>query len=444
MVSFDLVKNQGSSSLIDSYDFLCYKATIKYNKSTMNTEYHVIYNEKVMNELKNFNTHEIILKDVLKEFIFDKQDFVSLDDLIFHVTNLKLPNLTQDLVIPVLFRVLNLERIGPLLIDDRIDEIYLDSSQSPLYLDHAQHGRCSTLIRLRKTEIDSLVNRVALENDFILNRESPTLKGDFVTSLFHTRITVDIPPLLLDDIHLDIRKFHHQNFRLSDLIRFGSITESQGVFLRTIMRNLLSLSIIGPPNSGKTTLQNTLLEFIPSHFRILSVEDVLETSNLRKGNQVRFRLGYDPNERNVYTKAMEIQKLLHRSPDYVNLGELSTKNNFIAFLNVLSVGIPSIQTIHGKDSRFLLLRLQDIYKIPISLLKTSFPHIFVEMDTIWEKNVRKRFVIKIAELTSDGSIITISDRDNDCLEDLKIDKQTSLSLKYLEKRKRRFSNTYVV
>ena len=200
------------------------------------------------------------------------------------------------------------------------------------------------------------------------------------------------------------------------------------------MSNLVSLSIIGPPNSGKTTLQNALLEFIPSHFRVLSVEDVLETSSLRSGNQVRFRLGYDPHESNIYTKAMEIQKLLHRSPDYVNLGELSTKDNFIAFLNVLSVGIPSIQTIHGKDPNYLLLRLLDIYKIPISLIKTSFPHVFVEMDTVWRENIRKRFIIRIAELTPEGDILTISDRQNDRFNDSQINTHSSFTINYLETR----------
>jgi type IV secretory pathway ATPase VirB11/archaellum biosynthesis ATPase len=346
-----------------------------------------------------------------------------------------LADISVSLRIIVLLRILNLERIGPLLIDDRIDEIYLDSSHSYLYIDHVQHGRCSTQIRLNKREIDSFISRITLENDFNLNRENPTMKGELITKLFHTRITVDIPPLLVNDIHLDIRKFHFNNLHLRELIECGSLTKTQGGFLKEIMSNLISLSIIGPPNSGKTTLQNALIEYIPSHFRLLSVEDVLESSNLRKGNQIRFRLGYDPKDTRIYSKAMEIQKLLHRSPDYVNLGELSTESNFIAFLNVLSVGIPSIQTIHGRDPNYLLLRLQDIYKIPISLIKTSFPHIFVEMDTIWEKTFRYRFVARIAELTPEGTVVILSDGKKGCSENMGINKDNSASLNFLENRK---------
>ncbi len=264
-----------------------------------------------------------------------------------------------------------------------------------------------------------------------MNRENPTLKGDFASDLFHTRVTIDLPPLLLDDIHLDIRKFHSKRFQISDLVNLGSITKIQARFLKRLIQNLVSISIIGPPNSGKTTLQNALVDYIPSYFRVLSVEDVLETSSLRKGNRIRFRLGYDPNENNIYSKAMEIQKILHRSPDYVNLGELSTQNHFIAFLNVLSVGIPSIQTIHGRKSQQLITRLRDIYNIPINLVKTSFPHVFIELRTNWINNIRKRYVHRIMELTEDGNIINISENKYNVTNDTTINEHRSETINYL-------------
>ncbi len=387
--------------------------------ATSRLEYHVVYDDNFMNELKNFTSYETILRKSITEYILEKRDFASFNELLSVLTKLcdNGMEISKHILIPVLFRTLNMERIGPLLLDEKIDEIYLDSGDSYLYIDHVQYGRCATQIKLSKQELNSFVHRVALENDFSLNRENPTMKGDFVSKLFHTRVTVDIPPLLIDDIHLDIRKFHPQNLRLPNLIKLESLTYQQAEFLKFLVRNLVSISIIGPPNSGKTTLQNALLEYIPPHFRDLSVEDVLETSTLRKGNRVRFRLGYDPKETSIYTKAMEIQKILHRSPDFVNLGELSTKDHFIAFLNVLSVGIPSIQTIHGRNAEYLLLRLQDIYEIPIGLLKTSFPHIFIELKTTWMNQFRKRDIFRITELTSDGKLHEITDKQIQSLDD---------------------------
>jgi type IV secretory pathway ATPase VirB11/archaellum biosynthesis ATPase len=364
-----------------------------------------------MNELKLFTFYETVLKESIKEYILNKQDFATFEELLTVLFELSKNGMqiSEQNVIPVLFRTLNMEKLGPLLLDDRIDEIYLDSGEETLYIDHAQFGRCQTHIRLSKKDVTSFVHRVALENDFSLNRENPTMKGDFVSQFFHTRVTIDTPPLLIDDIHLDIRKFHPHNLRLTELVELGSLSHQQSELLKFFIQNLVSISVIGPPNSGKTTMQNALLEFLPPHFRVLSIEDVLETSTLRKGKQVRFRLGYDHKDSSIYSKAMEIQKILHRSPDFVNLGELSTKDHFLAFLNILSVSIPSIQTIHGKNTEHLLLRLKDIYEIPIGLINNSFPHIFIELTTTWMNHYRNRRIYRIIELTSDGKLNDISD-----------------------------------
>lgn len=404
--------NQNDIMVIDSYSFHCFIVSIVKVPYIEEFEYRVQYDPLTYNHLKNFNSYEREIKAFLKEFVLQQKDFCTFDQLYIYLSGdihnqLELP---KQLLIPVLLRTLDLEKIGSLLIDDQIDEIYLDSSKKPLYIDHSKHGRCITSIQLTKGEIDSFIYRVALENDFSLNKSNPTMKSDFVSSLFHTRVTVDIPPLIIEDIHIDIRKFRSESLRIPDLVNNGSLTLNQAILLVFLIQNQVSISILGPPNSGKTTLQNALIEYIPPHFRLLSVEDVLETAEIRQGNTVRFRLGYDPQGNMVFSKSLEIQKILHRSPDFINLGELSTKDNFTAFLNVLSVGIPSIQTIHGRNPEFLFIRLKDIYKIPLELLKTSFPHIFIELHVSWIRNVKKRVIIGISELTKEGKIEALSEK----------------------------------
>ncbi len=405
--------NKKREKLIDSYSFHCYNARIIKKSVKKEVQYQAQYDLVTLTHLKNFYNYEKEVQSLLEKYVLKQKDFCTFNQLYMYLSNdlshqLDIP---FKILIPILFRVLNLEKLGCLLIDDQIDEIYLDSSQKPIYIDHSRYGRCTTTISLSKREIESFIQRVALENDFSLNRTNPTMKSDFTSSLFHTRVTVDIPPLIIDDIHLDIRKFRSTKLKISDLIKIGSMTLIQAIFIIFLIQNQISISIIGPPNSGKTTLQNALIEYIPSHFRLLSVEDVLESTETRRGHRVRFRLGYDPNDAMMFSKSLEIQKILHRSPDFINLGELSTKSNFTAYLNVLSVGVPSIQTIHGRNPEFLFSRLKDIYNVPLDLLKSSFPHIFIELDVIWINNMKKRFVRRIAELTDTGEIIMLYDND---------------------------------
>ncbi|MFW9778485.1 MAG: ATPase, T2SS/T4P/T4SS family [Candidatus Heimdallarchaeota archaeon] len=401
--------------LLESYRFGSYLAVVNQEKSTKTLEplYQVKYDEITYKSLKDFYLYEKQIKMALEEFVATKKEFCTFSQLFKHLNRI-IPDriyIPNGLMVPIFFRVLGLEKIGPLLMDDNIDEIYIDSSHKTLYIDHNRHGRCNTFIKISKKEIDNFVNRVALENDFSLSQSNPTMKADFISPLFHTRVTVDIPPLIIEDVHIDIRKFHTDRLRLPDLVEIGSITGAQADFLRYLVQNQTSLSIIGPPNSGKTTLQNALIEYIPPHLRLLSIEDVLESTNLRHGNVVRFKLGYDPHEGHLISKSMEVQKILHRSPDFINLGELSLKDHFTAFLNVLSVGIPSIQTIHGKNPDFLVQRLKDIYQVPTEILQTSIPHVFIELDVLWKKNKKNRILVKIAELNERGGISSISNED---------------------------------
>ncbi|MFW9855941.1 MAG: ATPase, T2SS/T4P/T4SS family [Candidatus Thorarchaeota archaeon] len=401
--------------LLESYKFRSYVVEVNQEKSTKTLEplYQVKYDETTYKSLKDFYLYEKQIKMALEEFVSQNKEFCTFNQL-FKYLNEIIPNkvyIPSGLMVPIFFRVLGLEKIGPLLMDENIDEIYIDSSHKAIYIDHNRHGRCNTFIKLSKKEIDTFVSRIALENDFSLSQSNPTMKADFTSPLFHTRVTVDIPPLIIEDVHIDIRKFHAEQLRLPDLVEIGSITGAQADFLRYLIQNQTSLSIIGPPNSGKTTLQNALIEYIPSHLRLLSIEDVLESTNLRHGNVVRFRLGYDPHEGHLISKSMEVQKILHRSPDFINLGELSLKDHFTAFLNVLSVGIPSIQTIHGKNPNFLLQRLKDIYQVPLEILQTSIPHVFIELDVFWKRNKKNRMLVKIAELNEQGGISSISNED---------------------------------
>jgi type IV secretory pathway ATPase VirB11/archaellum biosynthesis ATPase len=437
-LEINLSSNLKENCIIESYSFFCYVISIIKDVGKEEIEYNVQYDSVTYKHLKDFSRYENMVNLILKNYILAQNDFCKFDKLykfLLKTSNDQL-NLPQQILIPILFRILNLEKIGPLLIDEQIDEIYLDSSEKNLYIDHSQHGRCKTSILLSKKEIEAFVNRVALESDFSLTQSNPTMKSEFISSLFHTRVTVDISPITIEDIHIDIRKFHSNKLRMSDLITIGSLSQNQALFLIFLIRNQVSISIIGPPNSGKTTLQNALTEFIPSNFRLLSVEDVLETTNIRQGNTIRFRLGYDPYEGKIFSKSLEVQKILHRSPDFINLGELSIKSHFTAFLNVLSIGVPSIQTIHGKNSEFLFSRLRDIYHIPLELLKTSVPHIFIELDVFWIGNKKKRSVIRITELNDNGEIKPLSPEKIDSFLDEPGECSEIFTINYLTKRNR--------
>ncbi len=325
-----------------------------------------------------------------------------------YLTARKLPN---EWLFPLIFSILNLETLGPLLLDSQLNEIYLDTPSHPIYVDHQTFGRCKTAIYLSSEEIDGFLTKLSLDSDQSVSFVSPSLKTELKTDYFHVRVTIDVPPLAVDGIHLDLRKLHEKYFDIFELLENNTLNSHILAFLILILRLQASLTIVGVPASGKTTLQNALLQLLPSYWRVVSIEDVVESPKNLPFHFLRLKVSPFEDERQAYTKQSEAVKLLHRTPDYLNLGEISTPDHAKALFQALSSGIPSIQTIHGASFYALDARLEHVFGIPIALLSLGPPHIFVEIGIMWKKSAKIRKVLRVGELVpllSDAKQPTVS------------------------------------
>ena len=91
-----------------------------------------------------------------------------------------------------------------------------------------------------------------------------------------SRVNVVIRPIALCGPTITIRKFSSSPLGISDLIRFGSMTEGIAEFLRACVIARLNMVVAGGTGSGKTTLLNVLSSFIPNDERIITVENAAE------------------------------------------------------------------------------------------------------------------------------------------------------------------------
>jgi type IV secretory pathway ATPase VirB11/archaellum biosynthesis ATPase len=230
------------------------------------------------------------------------------------------------------------------------------------------------------------------------------MKADLTTEWFHLRISADIPPLTLDGPKIIIRKLREKGLTLPDLCANGTITPEAAALLLFALLNGVDITIVGAPASGKTTLQNALLAFLPPFFRVVSIEDVEETfagSFKENGHMIRFKV--DPVERGFIrrTKSEEVVKLLHRSPDLLCFAEISTSEHAKAWFEAMCAGIQSVQTIHGRTITAVLMRLSDVFNIPPVLIKSSTPHVLIEIRGFWRNSRRVRRVTRITEILNE-------------------------------------------
>jgi pilus assembly protein CpaF len=269
----------------------------------------------------------------------------------------------------MIYRIIGLESIMPLLLDDKIQEIYLDKPGTALYIDHQEYGRCITDIRLTKSELNRLKTRFCIEKDVALNRLNPSMKVEVKTNCFHIRATIDMPPLAADGLSMNIRKLRNKIWTLPELIRNNMLSLDAAAYLLFIMKRRNNFTIIGEPGSGKTTLANSIDLLTPPYWRKISVEDVIESIEQTTYNKFHTRYVVAPFETKDNlgtTKSKEIIKLLHRSPNWVYLGEIQTAEHSKALFEALSAGLIGIQTCHGRTIEMMLIRWINQHDIPLS------------------------------------------------------------------------------
>ncbi len=121
------------------------------------------------------------------------------------------------------------------------------------------------------------------------------------------------------------------------------------------MRRGYTVFVSGGTSSGKTTLLNTLIPFIPSEKRILTVEDTreLRVPHLDRNHFVPPRHTAAGVEVAVdYAKI--IDHLMRSRPDIVIAGELSIRNTFPS-LRLLNTGHRGFMcTVHANSARLAL------------------------------------------------------------------------------------------
>lgn len=313
-----------------------------------------------------------------RQFSLEEAELQNLDSLITSkitdftqhlMTNFKELSSTEqkNFSIYATAQILNLTKTLPLLLDDEVQEIFLDKPVTAYYIDHAIWGRCKTNLIPSQSELSHIITRLRLESRRPLDEKNPSLKTELKTKLFHVRAAIDIPPLAYEGAHLNIRKIRLRTFTLPELVANGTISLSAAAFLVLCMNLRINITICGEPATGKTTLANAINLLAPPNWRKIAIEDTLESITFDEGNRhkVTFQVApFDSFDQTHSTKSNEIIRLLHRSPDWVFLGEIQTAEHSSAMFHAISAGIRGIQTCHANSNQELLLRWQVHHNIP--------------------------------------------------------------------------------
>ena len=258
---------------------------------------------------------------------------------------LSLPALREEFI----HTFLSYDLIEEFLADPTIEDIIINSTD-PIFVHRTGDGLMKTDKRFQTTqELTVFVKKLIIfsgrsEIDPINDVELFDIRGrvNIIHSPFGPQIT--------------IARGKAQPFTILQLIESGMLTyELAGqlwVYVEGLNVRPANLIISGGPGTGKTTLLNALLSFIPWKDRVVTIEDTLELNTKFLENCSRLE-----SCRRVKTPAL-VKNSLRMRPERILVGEVRGVEAR-DLMTTMNLGKYCMGTLHASSARETILRLQN-------------------------------------------------------------------------------------
>ncbi|WP_233713746.1 CpaF family protein [Lederbergia citri] len=301
--------------------------------------------------------------------------------------------------------------INPLLLDDEVSEVMVNGPDR-VYCE--RKGKLTlTDIKFRDDEhVLNVIDKIVSPLGRRIDESSPMVDARLPDG---SRVNAIIPPLVLNGPTITIRKFAKDPFTISDLVRFGTLTNEMAVFLEACVKAKLNIFVSGGTGSGKTTTLNVLSNFIPHNERIITIEDAAE---LQLGQEHVISLEARP--ANIEGKgAITIRQLVKNSlrmrPDRIVIGEVRGAEA-LDMLQAMNTGHDgSLATGHSNSPRDMIARLETMVllagvELPVKAIREQ---ISGALDLIIQQSRLSdgsRKIVSITEVQGmEGDIIVLQD-----------------------------------
>lgn len=249
-------------------------------------------------------------------------------------------------------------------------------------------------------ELEEIIRRIAAKVHKDINELNPIVDVRLADG---SRINAVYKNIALNGPILTVRKFPKQAITMNHLIQWGTITEEAANYLKTLVLCGYNIFISGGTSSGKTTFLNVLSNYIPSHERVIVIEDSAELQIHQIENLVRMEC----KNANVQGKgqiSMEqlIKTSLRMRPDRIIVGEVRGKE-VIDMIQAMNTGHDgSLSTGHGNSIEGMMRRLESMFlqsaNFPIEAIRTQIAEALDIIIHLGKLHGKGRRVLEIAEI----------------------------------------------
>jgi len=317
---------------------------------------------------------------------------------------INIPQDAQDRVFYYLFQeFIGLGKIDALMHDDDIEDISCDGVKVPLFVYHRNHESIRTTIEFDSDEeLNSFVVKLSQICGKQISIFEPIVDGKLPDG---SRLQTTLAKTVTKSSTFTIRRFRVNPLTPIDLLNNHAFSLDMAAYFWLILEFGCSILFCGGTASGKTTALNALSLFIPSSFKIVSIEDTREI-NLPHKNWIAgtSRSGFITSDKDKTAKDIDmfdlIKAALRQRPRVIIVGEVRGKEAYTLF-QAMATGHLSYSTVHANDLQSLIQRLESPpISLPRGLLTSLDVLVFLGSMSTTEGKVERRIksVVEIVKL----------------------------------------------
>lgn len=291
--------------------------------------------------------------------------------------------------------------MDPLLSDGDLEEIMVIGSNLPVYVFHKKYGTCETNVMFNSSEdLINVAKKIGRDTLRRVDTNQPILDSRLPDG---SRVNVTLPPVSLDGVSITIRKFQKEPISTIQLIEYETLNSELAAFLWIAVDGLgmrpCNIVIAGGTASGKTSLLDALLVFVPKQERVISIEDTAEL-HLRHSNRVRLETRL-PNLEGKGEVTMDdlLKNALRMRPDRIIVGEVRGSEAQTLFMAMNTGHDGCMGTIHANTSKDVITRLVNPpMNVPANMIPVLDLVVMEEKIFTRKRGILRR-VTEVAEIT---------------------------------------------
>lgn len=286
-------------------------------------------------------------------------------------------------------------KIDPLMKDPNVEDISCDAPGIPVYVFHRSFGFIPTNIIFDESkELETFIKKILQDVGRHISIANPIVDATLEDG---SRISASLGKYITNKgSSFTIRKFKEEPLTPLDLIKKSLCNTKLFAYLWVLTEYGGNIMVVGGTATGKTTMLNAILLFVPSQKKLVSIEDTREI-NLIHENWVPMvtRTGYGKLDAETGKRSGEIDMFdlltvtMRQRPNYVIVGEVRGAEAFTVF-QAMSIGRYVYGTFHADDISTFIHRMESKpINTPRNLL-LSLDVVIILQNEVDERGSRRR------------------------------------------------------